>query len=181
MSTDNNKAVKPNMGTLSNLQSDWSDEIKQKLAWFDHYERHGRNARHTCRHFRISPDTFYRWKRRYNANDHLSLVDNKKNRRPKRLREPVTPLCVVNRIQQLKERYPTWGRNRLWVLLKNEGLYLSAATVGRIISRLRKSGQLQGPIISRIGGEKKPNAACNATKPHTSDRGGSPLLHVWKK
>jgi transposase-like protein len=32
----------------------------------DYYQSHGHNARLTCRHFDISPQTFYRWRRRYN-------------------------------------------------------------------------------------------------------------------
>ncbi len=167
--------------TANNLQPDLVAEIKQRLAWFDYYEKHDRNARLTCRHFGISPDTFYRWKRRYQANGHLSLFDNKKNRRPKKLREPATPLLVVNRIRELKERYPTWGRNKLWILLKNEGIYISTATIGRIINRLQKSGQLQESIINRIGEEKKPNDTCCTVTLFTSDKKHNTFLNVWKK
>src|SRR4030065_2050462 len=42
---------------------------KQRLRVLDWYHTHGGNARLTCRHFGISPDTFYRWKRRYNPWD----------------------------------------------------------------------------------------------------------------
>src|SRR4030067_1198810 len=160
----NNEFIKPAPYILSNLQPDLTEEVKQKLEWFDFYEKQGRNARLTCRHFGISPDTFYRWKRRYKAHDHLSLVDNKKNRRPKSLREPATPYWVVNRIRELKERYPTWGRNKLWILLKNEGICVSAATIGRIINRLQKSGQLRKSIINRICEEKKLDDTCNTVK-----------------
>mgnify|MGYP001577407376 FL=1 len=43
-----------------------SRETKQRLRVLDWYRSHKENARWTCRHFGISPDTFYRWKRRYN-------------------------------------------------------------------------------------------------------------------
>lgn len=181
MFTDNNKVAKPDLGTLNNLQPDLSDEIKQKLEWFDYYEKHDRNARRTCRHFGISPDTFYRWKRRHNTKDLLSLVDNKKNRRPKKLRGPATPPQVVDRIRELKERYPTWGRNKLWILLKNEGIFISAATVGRIINRLLKSGQLRKSIINRIDEEKKPAVTRNTIKLFTGTKEYNTLLNVWKK
>ncbi|MBI5307324.1 MAG: helix-turn-helix domain containing protein [Planctomycetes bacterium] len=181
MLIDNKKIAKPAPDTLSNLQPDLSDEIKQKLEWFDYYEKHDRNARRTCRHFGISPDTFYRWKRRYNTKDHLSLVDNKRNRRPKKLRGPATPPQVVNRIRELKERYPTWGRNKLWILLKNEGIFISAATIGRIINRLLKSGQLRKSIINRIDEEKKPAVTRNTIKLFTGTKEYNTLRNVWKK
>ncbi len=181
MFTDNNKVAEPSPDILYNLRPDLLDEIKQRLEWFDYYEKQGRNARRTCRHFGISPDTFYRWKRRYKANDHLSLVDNKKNRRPKNVREPATPLRVVNRIRELKERYPTWGRNKLWILLKNEGICVSAATVGRIINRLQKSGQLQKSVINRIRGENKPDDTCNTVTLCKGMEENTISLNVWKK
>ena len=181
MFTDNNKVIEPAPYILNNLQPDLLDEIKQRLEWFDYYEKQGRNARLTCRHFGISPDTFYRWKRRYKANDHLSLFDNKKNRRPKQVREPATPPQVVNRIRALKERYPTWGRNKLWILLKNEGVCISAATVGRVINRLQKSGQLQKSVINRIIEEKKPDDIRNVVTLGKGVGEDTIFLNVWKK
>ncbi len=43
-----------------------SKNAKQRLKWMDWYFSHGKNARATCRHFGISPDTFYTWFGRYN-------------------------------------------------------------------------------------------------------------------
>lgn len=63
------------------MKTNLSEDAKQKLAWFDHYEKHGKNARVTCRYFGISPATFYRWKKGCNLNDLSSLEDNKKNKR----------------------------------------------------------------------------------------------------
>lgn len=36
-----------------------SKKGRQRLKWMDWYFAHGKNARATCRHFGISPDTFY--------------------------------------------------------------------------------------------------------------------------
>lgn len=129
-----------------------SDEIKKKLEWFDYYEKSGKNARLTCRHFGISPDTFYRWKKRYDPKNLSTLEDNKKNRRPKKLREPTTPQWVINRVKELKESYPFWTRKQISIQIKNEGLSISLATVGRIVKRLKESGLLQE---SATYGERK--------------------------
>lgn len=132
------------------LQSEVSAEIKQRLEWFDHYLKNGKNARLTCRHFGISPDTFYRWKRRYDPNNLSSLEDNKQNRRPKNLREPATPIEVVNKIRILRESHPRWSNNDILVQLKNEGAQISCSTIGRVIKRLEKTGLLRkAPTTAR--------------------------------
>jgi len=52
-----------------------------RLKWMDHYSQHG-NARLTCRHFDISPQTFYRWKRRFDPYDLTTLEDGSHRPRP---------------------------------------------------------------------------------------------------
>ena len=57
-----------------------------RLAWMSHYLRHGRNAAFTCRHFGISRQTFYRWRRRYDPH-HLAAREDRSHR-PHRRRQP---------------------------------------------------------------------------------------------
>jgi hypothetical protein len=76
----------------------------------DHYARWG-NARLTCRHFDISAQTFYRWKRRFDPYDLTSLEDQ--SRRPEHVRKPQTPEAVVDQILVLRQRYPRWGKDKL--------------------------------------------------------------------
>jgi transposase len=129
-----------NNGDACQSQSGISEDVKRKLEWFDHYEKHGKNARLTCRHFGISPDTFYRWKRRYDPQNLSSLEDDKRNRRPKNLRQPATPLHVINRIKLLKGIYPAWSNGDILTQLKNEGVFISCSTMRRIMKRLNASG-----------------------------------------
>jgi len=42
-----------------------SKPAQRRLEWFDWHKGHGEISRLTCRHFGISPDTFYLWKRRF--------------------------------------------------------------------------------------------------------------------
>src|SRR3972149_11759020 len=80
-------AILPGAGRLRRRgAADISTEARRRLVWIEWYESHDRNARKTCRHFTISPDTFYRWLRRYKPRDLPSLED--KSRRPRRLRQP---------------------------------------------------------------------------------------------
>ncbi len=99
----------------------------------------------TCRHFGISPDVFYRWQRRYDPRRLESLEDDRRTRRPHRVRQPQTPPAVVERIRALREEYPRWGKAKLAVLLQREGIALSASSVGRVLRRLKTRGVIREP------------------------------------
>lgn len=120
-----------------------SPEARKRLRWFDYYRKTG-NARLTCRYFGISPQTFYRWKGRFNPRD-LTTLEAKPSR-PLRVRQPETPTELVERIRQLREQYPRWGKKKLAILLKREDLFLSASSVGRTLNRLKTRGLLKEPL-----------------------------------
>lgn len=126
-----------------------SREATRRLRWMDFYVAHGRNARLTCRHFGISPATFYRWWHRFDPRRLESLEDDRRTRRPRRVRQPQTDAALVRRIKTLREQYPRWGKLKLVVLLRREGWTISASTVGRTLGRLRRRGQLREPAIVR--------------------------------
>ena len=58
-------SIVPGARRLAKLSVELSKEARRRLKWFDYYHSNGCKARLTCRHFDISPQTFYRWKRRY--------------------------------------------------------------------------------------------------------------------
>jgi transposase InsO family protein len=120
-----------------------SREAVRRLRWFDYYGRCG-NAHKTCRYFGISPKTFYRWKNRFDPYDPTTLEEQ--SRRPTRVRLPQTPTKIVERILELRNRYPRWGKDKLVVLLKREGLEVSSSTVGRVMIRLKARGLLVEPV-----------------------------------
>ena len=62
--------ILPGASRLARLQ-ELSKKARQRLKWFDYYKSCGQNARLTCRYYGISPQTFYRWKRRYNPKQEL--------------------------------------------------------------------------------------------------------------
>jgi len=137
-----------------------SREATRRLKWFDYYYSHGGNARLTCRHFDISPQTFYRWKKRYNPN-HLESFEDRPCR-PKRVRQPTYSVELIKAVQKLREEYPRWGKDKLVILLCRDGFNCSASTVGRIIKRLKDSGVLREPIRNHVSarrqGRKRPYA-----------------------
>jgi len=123
-----------------------------RLKWMDHYTIH-QNARLTCRHFDISPQTFYRWKRRFDPYDLTTLEDG--SHRPLHAPTPLTPPAVVERILALRQKYPRWGKMKLVVLLKREGIKMSASSVGRVMKRLRERGVLVEPYNVRLAREAR--------------------------
>jgi putative transposase len=124
-----------------------SPEGAKRLRWFEYY-RQCRNARRTCRYFGISAQTFYRWKNRFDPYDLTTL--EAESRRPIRVRTPLTPTPVVDRILKLRQQYPRWGKDKLVVLLRREGIRVSTSTVGRVLKRLQARGVLVEPVNVRM-------------------------------
>jgi putative transposase len=138
---------------LARIDVDLSKTARARLKWFDYYESHGRNARLTCRHFGIAPQTFYRWKRRYDSKNLRTLED--RSSRPKRCRAPEYKSDVVMAVQRLREEYPRWGKDKLVVLVRQEGYETSASTVGRILSKLKARGALVEPVWRAVSKVKR--------------------------
>ena len=90
----------PGAISLGKRIADISHAANKRLKWFDYYESHGRNARVTCRYFNISPDTYYRWKKRYRPGDLRSLEE--RSRRPKRVRQSTWTVETVKAVQKLR-------------------------------------------------------------------------------
>jgi len=136
-------AILPGATRLARLPAEPSAEAKRRLDVIRWYEGHGGRVRLTARHFGFSPDTVSRWVRAYNEYGPSGL--EKGSRRPKRVRQPETPLLTVQRIQALREEYPSWGREKLRILLLREGISISAKSIDRVIARLKARGVLREP------------------------------------
>ncbi|HEV8339758.1 MAG TPA: helix-turn-helix domain-containing protein [bacterium] len=132
-----------------------SSDARRRLRWMDYYLAHERNIAQTCRHFDISRPTFYRWWHRYNPRNLQTLEDDRRTRRPQRVRHPETPLALQARVRALRETYPRWGERKLAALLRAEGWTISHATIGRVLGRLRRTGQLDEPAVVRTALHKK--------------------------
>jgi putative transposase len=130
-----------------------SRSARLRLKWFDFHEAHERNARLTCRHFGISPQTFYRWKGRFEKHRAESLENH--SCRPRRTRHPEYSSELVIAVQKLRETYPRWGKDKLAVLLKREGISTSVSTVGRILKRLKESGVIKEPIRNAVSAHRR--------------------------
>ena len=70
---------------------------------------------------------------------------------------------LVEAVQKLREQYPRWGKDKLVILIGEQGFVPSASTVGRILRRLKDRGVLREPLSRarpvRKRGPKRPYAA----------------------
>lgn len=146
-------ALVPGAISLKKRIADISHDANKRLAWFDFYEKYGRNARATCTHFHISPDTFYRWKKVYRPGDLSSLEE--RSHRPKHVRQPSWTSEAVQAVQEIREKYPRWGKAKLTHLLAAQGIELSESMVGRIIKVPKERGVLREPIRNHISARKR--------------------------
>ena len=146
-------ALVPGAISLKKRIADITHDANKRLSWFDFYEDHGRNARATCAHFHISPNTFYYWKKRYRPGDLTSLEE--RSHRPRRVRQPTWTVEDVKAVQELREKYPRWGKAKLVRLLSGQGIELSESMVGRIIKYLKDRGVLREPVRNHISARKR--------------------------
>jgi len=56
---------------------------------------------------------------------------------------------------KLRETYPRWGKDKLVILLKEEGFSCSASTVGRILNKLKERGVLKEPVSNHISARER--------------------------
>ncbi len=116
-----------------------SHDAKRRLKVIQWYEEHGENGRFTCRHFAISPDTFHRWKRRYDEGGPAALEDH--SRRPRAVRKPTWSKQFEQAVRELRET-TGWGKDKLVVLLRREGWQSSTSMAGRVLKKLKDTGTL---------------------------------------
>lgn len=146
-------ALVPGAISLKKRMADITHDAQKRLSWFDYYQEHGRNARKTCVHFDISPDTFYRWKKRYRPADLTSLEEG--SHRPHHLRQPTWTIEMAQAVLVLREKYPRWGKAKLARLLARDGWGIAESMVGRILTYLKRRGLLREPVLSHISARKR--------------------------
>jgi putative transposase len=135
----------PTAAAQAQAEPHLSRKARQRLKMIQWYEDHDSNARLTCRHFWISPSTFYHWLRRYQQEGPRGLED--RSRRPHRVRQPTWSKELAQAVLCLREDYPGWGKDKLAALLREKGWQVSTSMVGRIIRHLQDHNLLWEPNL----------------------------------
>lgn len=110
-----------------------TDKAKWRLKIIDWHRAHGNCIALTARHFGFSRFTIRSWIKKFNQIGAIGL--NEKSHRPKHLRQPTASWKIVSETVMLRQKYPAWSKYKIRKLLKDEGLIISASTVGRIFKR----------------------------------------------
>ncbi len=107
----------------------------KRLYWFDWYQAHGKNISLTCRHFGISRDTFYNWKRVFKPYNLRTLEDDTSNRRPHKLREMTTPSWKLKKIYDIRFADPEMSKWEIHEELRRQGIKVAHNVIQKIINR----------------------------------------------
>jgi transposase InsO family protein len=108
---------------------------------------HGENVSLTALHFGHSRTSIQAWLKAYKARGPAGLED--KSHRPRHCRQPTWSAELEQRVLELREQFPRWGKDKLVVLLRKQGLQVSTSMVGRILKHLKDTGQLIEPLPER--------------------------------
>jgi transposase InsO family protein len=130
-----------------------SRAAKARLEMLDWHERHGRNLALTARHHGFSRPTVYRWLARYDR-FHLERLEDR-SAAPHHRRRSTWTVAQVEAVVALREAYPRWGKDKLVVLLRRQGIHLSVSMIGRILAALRRRGALREPATRRRMGVRQ--------------------------
>ena len=125
--------------------------------------REAEDVRLVCDTFGISRATLYRWLKGFDPKDWTSLKEE--SRRPRRVRRPLWSRELVGAVKELRERYPRWGKDKLVVLVRDQGHEVSTSTVGRILKHLKQRGELREPKGRVISAKRKSRRPYGVRKP----------------
>ena len=145
---ENRMVRRPAWGVGRAVAPDLSRVARMRLGMLDWHRVHGANVSLTARHFGVSRPTVYRWLGRFDRLRLETLED--RGSAPRRRRRSTWTLEQLRAVRAIRERYPRWGKDKLQILLRRAGCVLSTSMVGRILDRLRRSGELREPAHRRV-------------------------------
>jgi putative transposase len=92
--------------------------------------------------FGISRATLYRWMKRFDPKDLISLREE--SRRPRRVRRPLWSRELMEAVKELREEYPRWGEDKLVVLVREQGYEVSNFHGGSYFEASEAEGRVEG-------------------------------------
>jgi len=98
--------------------------------------------------FRTPVATIYRWRTRYRPDDLTSLEP--RSRRPKTTRTHQWTAAQEPAVLALRQQHPRMGKLPLQVLLRRQGMTLSASMIGRMLASLTRRLLLREPHAVRV-------------------------------
>ena len=137
---------------LATIGVELSRAAQVRLGWMDFY-RKSKNVALTCRHFGISRQTFYRWLKR-DEPLHLTSLEERSHC-PHHRRQATWSFSLERKVLTLRLQFPRWGKDKLVVLLRQQGESVSTSMVGRILLQLKQRGQLVEAPRPAVAGSRR--------------------------
>ena len=106
-------------------------DIRRKLKVLNYAKTNG-NVSKTCRYFGISRETFYKWKRDYEANGESALINSKPCPQNPKLRIPAD---IEEKIIHLRKNYYLGQLRISWYLERYHNIKVSPAGVWHVLKR----------------------------------------------
>lgn len=123
-----------------------SDEAHYRLRYLEYAAR--TSVKEASLAFAVPVSTIYRWRTRYRPDDLTSL--EAKSRRPRTTRKRQWTAAQEDAVLALRQQHPRMGKLPLQVLLRRQGIVLSASMIGRILASLTRRLLLREPHAVRV-------------------------------
>ena len=121
-----------------------TDKALKRTRILAFWDKHGDEAAKEA--FGVSRPTLYRWQAALRKNHGKLEGLNAASTAPRKRRSRIIPGAVRNLILRERAFDPKIGKEKLAVLLKEDGIaHLSASTVGRMLATLKREGALPDP------------------------------------
>ena len=117
-----------------------------RLRCLEHADR--ASVAEASRVFAVPVSTIYRWRNRFRPDDLTTLEP--RSRRPHRTRRATWTAAQEQAVLALRQQHPRRGKLPLQVLLRRQGIVLSASMIGRILGSLRRRQLLREPHTVRV-------------------------------
>ena len=127
--------------------SELSPKAQQRLRrlWrlsVDNLKAEGLSVEKAAECLGIARSTYYRWQKQLKTEGPKGLAGKAGRRRPERLRKSAWEPELIMAVKSLREQHPGWGKAKLTPILRDQGFSVSESTVGRVLSYLKRRGQL---------------------------------------
>lgn len=118
-----------------------TEQVKQRVRILAFWDKHGTAT--TTEAFGASRRTLYRWASKLDKAQGRLEALNPASRAPHHKHQRQTPKVLADRIIALRAEHPRLGKDKLYVMLGEEGYTTgSISTLGRILSDLKKKNLL---------------------------------------
>ena len=129
-------------------------EREEKLCLYEELSAQCADNSLLFKTLKISPATYYRWKRAYASRGIAGLLP--KSRRPHKLRakEALTP-HMITKIKDLRNENPLFGRVKIHALLLRQGINISESSVNRALKYLTGRNLVVPVVVLKCAKERK--------------------------